>query len=114
MAKMSSKQRNKLDDSEFGLPEKRMYPLNDKAHVESAVKLFGHCPDKDKPELARRILAKAKEFGMDSSGWTQVNTWAAKGKNYKKNNKKGDIKKESYIYTPSRWGYNPTIYSEFY
>ena len=114
MAKMSSKQRNKLDDSEFGLPEKRMYPLNDKAHVESAVKLFGHCPDEDKPELARRILVKAKEFGMDSSGWTQVNTWAAKGKDYKKNNKKGDIKKESYIYTPERWTYNPTVYSEFY
>ena len=78
MAKLSSKERRQLDDDDFGIPEKRMYPLHDKEHVESAVKLFSHCPDEYKPILARRILIKAKEYGMDSSGWTQVNTWAKK------------------------------------
>lgn len=72
MTKLSSNERNQLDDSEFGIPEKRMYPLNDKSRVESAVKLFGHADPKDKRELAKRILAKAKEFDMDTTGWKQI------------------------------------------
>lgn len=89
MAKLSTKERNKLDDSDFGLPDKRMYPLHDKAHVESAVKLFGHCPKEDKPRLARRILEKAKEYGMDSSGWDEVNKWAKEGAD--------EVKQESFV-----------------
>jgi ribosomal protein S18 acetylase RimI-like enzyme len=89
MAKLSTKDRNKLDDSDFGLPDKRMYPLHDKAHVESAVRLFGHCPKEDKPRLARRILEKAREYGMDSSGWDEVNKWAKEGSD--------EVKQESFV-----------------
>lgn len=78
MAKLSTDKRKELKDSDFGIPEKRMYPLHDKEHVEAAVKMFGHASDEDKPQLARRILAKAKEYGMDSSGWDKVNAWAKK------------------------------------
>jgi hypothetical protein len=83
MAKLNKKTRDSLKDSDFGIPSKRMYPIHDKAHVEAAVKLFGHASNEDKPELAHNILRKAKEFGMDSSGWTQINEWAKKykGKN---------------------------------
>lgn len=95
MAKLSTDKRNDLPDSEFGIPEKRMYPLNDKAHVESAVKLFGHASDADKPQLARRILAKAKEFGMDSSGWDKVNAWAKKPIPKKKDSDKSSDKSET-------------------
>jgi hypothetical protein len=95
MAKLSTDKRNDLPDSEFGIPEKRMYPLNDKAHVESAVKLFGHASDADKPQLARRILAKAKEFGMDSSGWDKVNAWAKKPIPKKNDSDKSSDKSET-------------------
>ena len=57
MSKLSTEQRNQLTDSDFGIPEKRMYPLHDKAHVESAVKLFGHAETKYKKSLARKILS---------------------------------------------------------
>lgn len=80
MAKLDKEERDKLKDSDFGIPSKRAYPIHDKAHVEAAVKLFGHASNEDKPELAHNILRKAKEFGMDSSGWTQVNLWAKKYK----------------------------------
>lgn len=76
MAKLSTNQRNKLTDSDFGIPEERMYPLHDKAHIESAVKLFGHAKAKYKKSLARRILSRAKEYGLDTSGWKQVLAFA--------------------------------------
>lgn len=76
MSKLSTEQRNQLTDSDFGIPEKRMYPLHDKAHVESAVKLFGHAETKYKKSLARKILSRAREYGMDTSGWKQVLTFA--------------------------------------
>ena len=84
-SKMPAKKRNSLDNKDFGLVYKdengktiRKYPLNDKAHVASAARLFGHCPDKYKKRLANKILRKAHEFGMDTSGWDTVNK-AAKG-----------------------------------
>ena len=76
MSKLSTDQRNQLTDSDFGIPEKRMYPLHDKAHVESAVKLFGHAETKYTKSLARKILSRAREYGMDTSGWKQVLTFA--------------------------------------
>jgi ribosomal protein S18 acetylase RimI-like enzyme len=76
MAKLSSEKRNQLKDSDFGIPEKRMYPLHDKAHIESAVKLFGHAETKYKKSLARKILRRAKEYNMDTSGWKQVLSFA--------------------------------------
>ena len=63
---MKAAERNTLDDSEFGLPRLRKYPLNDKKHVKFAIRMFGHCKDpKDRAELAKRIFAKVKEFDMD-------------------------------------------------
>lgn len=63
---MKAAERNALDDSEFGLPRLRKYPLNDKKHVKFAIRMFGHCKDpKDRAELAKRIFTKVKEFDMD-------------------------------------------------
>ncbi len=36
MAKLTSKQRNKLPKSDFGLPGKEKYPMPDKAHAANA------------------------------------------------------------------------------
>lgn len=54
-----------LPDSDFGLPERREYPMPDAAHVRAAEAYFRYCPEDLKPRLARTILAKAKEFGVD-------------------------------------------------
>ena len=63
---MKAKERNALDDSEFGIPRLRKYPLNDRKHVKFAIRMFGHCKDpKDRAELAKRIFAKVEEFDMD-------------------------------------------------
>ena len=36
MAKLSEKQRDKLPEKAFGLPEERKYPMPDKAHARNA------------------------------------------------------------------------------
>ena len=74
-SKLSDNKRDKLKDSEFGIPDKRAYPLNDKSHVEAAVRMFPHADDSDKKELAKRIISKAKEFNMDTSGWDSLNEY---------------------------------------
>ena len=63
-AAMSSGERNALKNSEFGLPNKRKYPLNDEAHVRSAIKFFNHCDESDRAELAKRIKSKMKKYGI--------------------------------------------------
>ena len=74
-SKLPDNKRDKLKDSEFGIPDKRAYPLNDKSHVEAAVRMFPHADDSDKKELAKRIISKAKEFNMDTSGWDSLNEY---------------------------------------
>ena len=74
-AKLTTTKRDKLKDSEFGIPEKRTFPLNDKNHVEAAVKMFPHADSSDRKTLAKRILSKAKEFNMDTSGWDSINKY---------------------------------------
>ncbi|EKC79499.1 hypothetical protein LEA_02373 [human gut metagenome] len=52
-SKLSDNKRDKLKDSEFGIPDKRAYPLNDKSHVEAAVRMFPHADDSDKKDLPK-------------------------------------------------------------
>ena len=49
--------------------------MNDKNHVEAAVRMFPHADDSDKKELAKRIIRKAHEFGMDTSKWESLNKY---------------------------------------
>lgn len=63
--KITYEQRQELPDSVFGLPQRREYPMPDAAHVRAAESYFRYCPDNLRPELARAILARAKEFGVD-------------------------------------------------
>ena len=68
-SKISSKQRKKLDDSQFGIPSLRKYPLTDEKHVLQAVRFFNKAPEEHKPELARNIVKRAKELNMDWEKW---------------------------------------------
>lgn len=68
-AKLSSKERNKLDDEQFGIPSLRKYPLTDEKHVLQAVRFFNKAPEEHKPELARNIVKRAKELDMEWEKW---------------------------------------------
>lgn len=63
--KISYQERKELPDSVYGLPERREYPMPDAAHVKAAESYFRYCPEELKPKLARAILARAKQFGVD-------------------------------------------------
>ena len=39
--------------------------MPDAAHVRAAEAYFRYCPEELKPKLARAILARAREFGVD-------------------------------------------------
>lgn len=62
---LDTQERRELPDSMFGLPERREYPMPDAAHVRAAEAYFRYCPEDLKPKLARAILARAKEYGVD-------------------------------------------------
>lgn len=64
--KLSTKARNSLDDSEFGIPSLRKYTLNDKAHVLSAIRMFNHVDKEHERELAMNILRKMKEYNIST------------------------------------------------
>ena len=63
--RISYKEREELPDSVYGLPERSEYPMPDAAHVRAAEAYFRYCPEELKPKLARAILARAKEYGVD-------------------------------------------------
>ena len=68
-AKLTTKDRNDLDDNQFGIPELRKYPLTDEKHVLQAVRFFNKAPDEYKEELARNIVNRAKQLNMDWEKW---------------------------------------------
>lgn len=75
--KLTAEERNELDDSEFGISKDRSYPMPDAAHVRAAEAYFRYAPDSEKAELARNILRKAREFGVNVKSPT-VLEWAQK------------------------------------
>ncbi|WP_290372241.1 hypothetical protein [uncultured Parasutterella sp.] len=63
--RISYKEKEELPDSVFGLPERREYPMPDAAHVRAAEAYFRYCPEELKPKLAKAILNRAKQSGVD-------------------------------------------------
>ena len=63
--RISYKEKEELPDSVFGLSERREYPMPDAAHVRAAEAYFRYCPEELKPKLAKAILKRAKQFGVD-------------------------------------------------
>ena len=63
--RLSYEEKKELPDSVFGLPARREYPMPDAAHVRAAEAYFRYCPEDLKPKLARAIVARAREFGVD-------------------------------------------------
>ena len=63
--RLDAAERREIPDSEYGLPEHHEYPMPDAAHVRAAEAYFRYCPEELRPKLARAILQRAKEFGVD-------------------------------------------------
>lgn len=61
---LSSKERNNLKDSDFGIPGKRKYPMPDASHVKAAIRMFNHCDPEDEAELAKNIKSKMKKYNL--------------------------------------------------
>lgn len=63
--RLDAAERREIPDSEYGLPERHEYPMPDAAHVRAAEAYFRYCPEELKPRLARAILARASQLGVD-------------------------------------------------
>lgn len=80
--KLTTEERQELKDSDFGIPESREFPMPDAVHVRAAEAYFRYAPEDKKPELAHRILLKARKYGVQVRS-TIINEWAEKWKNSK-------------------------------
>lgn len=70
--KLSTDDRKELKDKQFGIPSLRKYPLTDEKHVLQAVRFFSKAPEEYKEELARNIVKRAKQLGMDWTKWESI------------------------------------------
>lgn len=75
--RLNAEERKELKDSDFGIPETREFPMPDAVHVRAAEAYFRYAPEDKKPELAHRILLKAKKFGVEVKSGT-ILEWAKK------------------------------------
>lgn len=75
--RLDAGERKGLPASAFGIPETREFPMPDAAHVRAAEAYFRYALEQYRAELARRILKKAEEFGVDAKSPT-VLEWAQK------------------------------------
>lgn len=80
-AVLKAKEKEKLKDSAYGIPELRKYPLTDKNgdydenHIHMAIKFFGKAPKKYKLSLAKRILRAAHSIDLDTKDWVTINDY---------------------------------------
>lgn len=58
----ASIKKSKVDSKDFGLPDKKKYPMPDEKHVKSAIKFFNYVDKADEEELAKNIKKKIKEY----------------------------------------------------
>ena len=62
--KLSTEARNKLPDSEFGIPSLRKFPIQSKHQTLLAIRMFNHVDQEHEAELARNIIRKMKEYNI--------------------------------------------------
>ena len=73
--KLDAEERRELSDSDYGLPDLREFPMPDAAHVRAAEAYFRYAPEDRKAELARNILRKAQDYGVNVHSET-ILSWA--------------------------------------
>jgi hypothetical protein len=73
----TTRQRNRMPESQFAFPEERKEPLTDAAHVRNAIARFDQVEgvsDADRDRAWKRILAAAKKHRVDVSekSWREL------------------------------------------
>ena len=58
---------NDEDKHKYGFPEQKKFPLPDADHVHSAIRFFNYVDPEYEEDLAKAILMRAKEYGVDIS-----------------------------------------------
>lgn len=58
MARLKAAQRKKLKSSQFALPEKKGYPINDIGHGRKAIQLAGHASPTDQKRIKAAVKRK--------------------------------------------------------
>lgn len=86
-AELSYFERQRLLPSEFGIPEKRKYPMPDEEHTRAAIKMFNHCDPDDEEELAEAILKRIKRFGITNVKVSAANRFYKYWREANKDNK---------------------------
>lgn len=69
---LTQKERDALPDDLFAVPGKRALPMPDVAHTRMAWSMVDHTKglsDAERAEAKRRILARAKDLGLDTAKW---------------------------------------------
>ena len=77
MNKLSTDQRDDLDERQFAFPEQRKEPLENAAHVRNAVARFNQVKgvsDSERDAAWKRIKAAAKKFDVELSedSWQDI------------------------------------------
>lgn len=63
-SELSYFERQRLLPSDFGIPNKRKYPIHDEDHVRAAIRMFNNCDPDEEEELAESIIKRMKKFGI--------------------------------------------------
>jgi phage gp29-like protein len=77
MAALTAAERDALAPEDFAVPDKRELPIKDRDHVLAAWDLVDRTADltgAEKVEARRRIVARAKALGINTSKWQGVTT----------------------------------------
>lgn len=91
-------ERERLLPSQFGVPNKRKYPMPDEEHVRLAIRLFNSCDPDDEKELADAIISRIKKFGITDvkvSASNRFRKYYEKSKIYNVSVSKDKVKTES-------------------
>jgi hypothetical protein len=64
---LTTAQRKKLPTKIYGITRDKKFPLEDAAHVKSAMARFNSCPEKDRPVLAKKIKIAANKYNVKYS-----------------------------------------------
>jgi hypothetical protein len=77
MSELDTKDRDKLEDSQYAFPKERKEPLNDADHVRNAMARFDQVKgvsDDERDEAWKRIKAAAKKHGVEvhEKSWREL------------------------------------------
>lgn len=101
---LSYHDRQRLLPSDFGIPDKRKYPIHDEDHVRAAVRMFNNCDPDDEEELAKAIIKRMKRFGISDIKVSASNRFRKYYKPEKLN--ESSVFNEKYISLNTAGGYN--------